>query len=172
MQTRAKRTEGKISKDYGMTDYYKYYQTTSKNPVNAIIFNKVISTFNKTIVEKIIEEGLEYTPIMLQMKFCVRKHKGTIKLKNSRLVNTNPVDWKTTMKLWEEDEEAKEKKLVIRYLNNHTSKYIFRIKMIKEGYTYKNKKFYRFKACRFFQRALAKRILDPNKDNFEAFNLY
>ncbi|HEX8586048.1 MAG TPA: hypothetical protein VF680_16765 [Allosphingosinicella sp.] len=155
-----------------MRDYFKYYKTNSKNPVSSQKFNKVISEFNKAIVDAIINDGLEYTPPKLQMTFCIRKYKKLIKIENGKLVNNNPIDWKTTKQLWDDDADAAERKILIKFLNNHTSKYIFRIKVLKTGYFYKNKKFYKFKACRSFQRRLAKRILDPNQDNFQAYDLY
>ena len=44
------------------------------------------------------------------------------------------------------------REILIRYLNNHTSKYVFRIKLLKVGHQYySNKIYYRFKACRAFQ---------------------
>lgn len=167
-----KRTEGKIKTDYGIKDYYKFYKDKSKDPVDMKRFHKVISEFNKKIVDSIINEGLEFTPVASQICFTVRKLTKKIEIVNNKVVNKNPVDWKTTLQLWKDNDEAKKKKLIIKHLNNHTSKYIFRIKMIKCGYSYTNKKYYRFKPCRGFQRALAKRIFDPNKDNFQAYDLY
>lgn len=167
-----KRTEGKISRDYGMRDFYKYYKENSQNPQSTQKFNKVVSEFNQTIVDSIINDGLEFTPVRLQLNICIRKYKKIIKIENGKLLNPNPIDWKTTKQLWEDDIEAGEKKIIIRYLNNHTSKYIFRIKALRIGNYFLNKKLYRFKACRGFQRALAKRILDPNQDNFQAFDLF
>ncbi len=167
-----KRTEGKINTDYGVKDYYKYYSENNKSPIDSKKYNKLISDFNKAIVDLIINEGLEYNPPTLQFTFCIRKAIRVPHIKNSKLINTTPIDWKATKELWEENEEAKDKKILIRFLNNHTSKYIFRIKALKNGNYYLNKKLYRFKACRSFQRNLAKRILDTTKDNFQAYNLY
>lgn len=167
-----KRTAGRTNTDYGIKDYYKFYKEKSKDPVDLKKFHRVISEFNKRIVDAIINDGLEYTPVASQLCFCIRKMTKKIEIINNKLVNKNPIDWKTTLDLWKENPEAKEKKLLIKHLNNHTSKYIFRIKIIKCGYSYSNKKYYRFRPCRGFQRALAKRIFDPNKDNFQAYDLY
>lgn len=171
-QIATKRTEGKILVDYGMKDYYKYYSNLSKNPVSNLKFNKVISQFNSKIVDLIINESLEFRPTTLQMTFCVRKYKKVIRIKDGKLVNNTPIDWKTTNELWENDSKAKDKKILIRYLNNHTSKFVFRIKALKNVGKYANKGLFKFKPCRGFQRALAKRILDPKQDNFEAYKLY
>lgn len=162
----------KIKVDYGMPDFYKYYCDNSKEPVDRKTFNKIVSEFNKGVVNAIIEKGIEYTPTYLQMTFCVRKSVRIPKIKDGKLINTAPIDYKTTKALWARDPEAAEKKILIRYLNNHTSKNVFRIKMIKSGFSYTSKKYYKFKPCRSFQRLLAKRIFDDSKDNFDAYNLY
>ncbi len=167
-----KRTEGKINTDYGMKDYYKYYINNCKDPVDSKRHTKVISEFNKAIVDLIINDGLEYNPPILQFTFCIRKSIRIPRIKNNKLINTTPIDWKSTKELWEDNEQAKQNKTIIRFLNNHTSKFIFRIKALKSGNYYLNKKLYRFKACRSFQRLLAKRILDTTQDNFQAYNLY
>lgn len=167
-----KRGEGKVKVHYGMTDYYKYYCKNTENPVSRLQFNKVITSFNEKIVDLIINEGLEFTPVTLQMTLCIRKSQRIPRIKDGKLINTSPIDWKTTTKLWEEDEEAREKKILIKFLNNHTSKNVFRIKLLKSGNAYLNKKLYRFKACRLFQRSLSARIFDTSKDNFNCFNLY
>lgn len=167
-----KRTEGKINTDFGMKDYYKFYKSNSKNPVDLKKFHKVVEEFNKGIVDLILNEDLEYKPVKLQMTFCVRKTLKVPRIKDGKLINTIPIDWKSTKQLWEDNTEAAEKKILLRFINNHTSKYVFRIKCLKYKTRYKNKKMFRFKACRSFQRLLAKRIMDPNKDNFNSYNLY
>lgn len=162
----------RIKKDYGMSDYYKYYSNNSDKPVSSIKFNKIISEFNQEIVNLIISENLEYRPTKLQITFCIRKIKKTPRIKNGKLINTSPIDWKSTKELWLNNSEAAEKKMLIRFLNNHTFKYVFRIKGLKHGPTYKNKMNYKYKPARSFQRLLAKRILNTELENFEAYKLY
>lgn len=163
----------KIKVDYGMFDYYKYYVKNSGSDIDRTTFNKIVSDFNSEIANAIINEGLEFKPKYVQLTICVRKSKRVPRIdENGKLINTMPVDYKSTKELWERDPEAKEKKLVLRYLNNHTGKYVFRIKAIKSGYTYSNKKYYKFKAVRKFARDLGKRILDQDLDKFDAYKLY
>jgi hypothetical protein len=163
----------RVKKDYGMLDYYKYYLKNNSNvPQSKSKFNKVISEFNKGVVNLIINEGVEFKPTKLQFTFCIRKAKRVPKIKEGKLINTTPIDWKSTNQLWESDNEAKNKKILLRYLNNHTFKYVFRIKVLRFGQNYKNKKYYKYKPARSFQRLLAKRILDNNLDNFDAYKLY
>lgn len=166
------RTEGKKNCDYGIKDYYKFYKKTSKNPVDRATYNKIISEVNLRIVDAMLNDNLDYNPVHLQFTITIRKVKREVKIKNGKLVNTNTVDWKATKDLWASDEDARIKKIIIKHQNHHTSKYVFRIKALKTGQRFTNKKYYRFKACRSFARALAKRIKDDNKDKFDAFNLY
>lgn len=169
----SKRGTAKIAKGYGIGDYYKYYKEEYSNPVNSKLYNKVISEVHKEIVNAMINKGFEFYLKHVSYSLVIRKTKKVPKFKDGKLVNTLPVNYKETLNLWRINPEAKEKKVLIRYLNNHTSKYVFRIKLLKVGHMYySNKIYYRFKACRAFQRNLAKRILDENKDNFDAFLMY
>lgn len=167
-----KRTEGKNKSDYGLKDYYKFYCQTTDNPVSKAKYNKVISEINLKIIDSILNNSLEYKPTHLQFTFAIRKSKREVQIKEGKLINTNPIDWKSTNELWQDDKEARDKKLLIRFQNNHTSKYIFRIKALKTGQKFVNKQYYRFKACRSFQRGLAKRIMDTKKDKFDAYNIF
>lgn len=172
MISNIRKSGGKINADYGIKDYYNFYKGYSKNPKSKELFDKVVYDFNKRIVEAIINDGLDFTPVKAKFTFCIRKNKRGIKLVDNKVVNTHPIDWKTTMQLWEDDPEAKEKKLIIRFLNNHTSKYVFRILMTKGKGIYLNKKYFRYKPPRSFQRMLAKRILNTDLDNYEAYKQY
>lgn len=167
-----KRTEGKIPSHYGMKDYYKYYKANSEKPVDNKTYCKVIDIFNSELVKLIINEEVSYTPIMLQHIITIRKIKKVPLIKDGKLVNTLPINYKETRQLWDTNPEAKENKILIRYLNTHTSRHVFRIKALKRGNKYKNKVYYLFKPCRAFQRDLAKRILDEDQRSFDAYNLY
>lgn len=162
----------RITRDYGMLDYYKYLLKTTDINISKIKYNKIVGDLNKEIVNLIINEGLVFRPAKMQMNICIRKIKVLPRIVDNKLINNTPVDWKSTKELWLNNPEAKEKKILLRHLNSHTFKWIFRIKLIKGGNTFKNKQHYKFKPARSFQRLLAKRILDDNLDNFEAYKLY
>jgi hypothetical protein len=168
-----KRTQGKIKKDYGMPDYYKYFKKEYPElDITNKKFYNVIADFNEKITELIIEENLDYQLPYLGSSISVKKLKQVPVITNGKLVNKAPVDWVATNKLWLEDEEAKEKKLLVRFTNYHTSKYVFRLYFKKYIYPFKNKKYYKFKTVRSFARALGNRIKDENKDKYDAFLLY
>lgn len=168
-----KRGKAKIKTGYGIPDYYKFYKSKVSKPVDSKTYNKVITEIHERIVDAIINDGLEPTFKFISYSLVIRKTKKVPKLKNGKLVNTMPINYKETLELWRNNPKAKEDKVLIRYLNNHTSRYVFRIKLLKAGHKpFKNKTYYRFKAARDFQRALAKRINDKDKDVFDAFLLY
>lgn len=162
-----------IKVDFGMSDYYKYYSQHSEQPVDAKTFNKIVSDFNKEITNAMIYQNLEFKPRFVQLTLCIRKSKRVPRIDdNGKLINTMPIDYKSTKELWAKDPDAKDKKIVLRYLNNHTGKYVFRIKAIKTGFAYSNKKYYKFKAVRQFARELGKRILNTDLDKFDTYKLY
>lgn len=166
------RTEGKIKVHYGMKDYYRDYCKKSKNPVSYSKYSKVISDFNKLLIENILNSNFEYNIPYLNMLLSIRKDKRSPKIKNGKLYNNAPVDWKTTKTLWEADEEAYSKKILVRFLNTHTSGYVFRIHCGKFTSSIYNKKYYKFNPSREFQRSLSRRIKDDYKDKFDAFLLH
>ena len=168
-----KRTEGKIKSHYGMRDYFNYFKKNNPNlNINRTLYSKIISDINFEITNLIIEDNLTYVLPYLGSSLSIRKTKNIPKIKNNKLYNTSPVDWKTTNELWESDKEAKENKILVRYLNEHTSRHVFRIYFKKYILYFKNKQYYSFKPCRDFSRMLAKRIKDENKDKYDSYLLY
>ncbi len=167
------RTEGKIKAHYGMKDYFKYFikEYPELNISNKKYYN-IIGEFNKNLTELIIEDNVEYNLPHLGSSLSVKKTKQLPRIIEGKLVNKTPVDWVATNKLWLDDEEAKEKKLLVRYNNYHTSKHVFTISFKKYIYPFKNKKYYKFKSNRDFARLLGKRINDQNKEQYDAYLLY
>jgi hypothetical protein len=161
----------KIKGDYGMTDYFKYYTKNNKT-ISKATFNSIVTEFNQGVVDLIIEDSIIYSLPYLGLELLIKKDKRKPRLVNGKLINNVPIDWKATNELWNRDSEAKEKKLLVRYNNSHTSGYVFRIYCKKFKASIKNRGLFKFKPNRKFQRALSARIKDPNKDNFDAFLLY
>ena len=70
----------------------------------------------------------------------VRKRSNSIKFKDGKVVTDLPVNWDATLKLWYEDEESYNNKILIREENKET----FRIHYNKIKANYNNKSFYQF----------------------------
>lgn len=156
--------------DYGVPDYRKFYENKYNKKVPN--YTAILNMFNKQIIELILNEDLAYTIPHLYFEIMIRKEKRFTRIKDGKLVNHNPIDWKATKDLWEKDSDAKERKIRVRHNNYHTSGYIFRIFLKKFKCKVKNKSYYKIKPNRGFQRGLTKRINDPNKESFDAFLLY
>jgi len=163
----------KNKSDYGMPDYYKFYtEVLGGKELSKKLFNQIITDYNCGVTELIIEENLTFYIPYLGFEILIKKDKRKPKIVNGKLINNVPIDWKATNALWDKDKEAREKKLLVRYNNSHTSGYVFRIYCKKFKGNIKNKNLFKFKPNRKFQRDLSKRIKDPNKDNFDAFLLF
>lgn len=169
---RSKRTKGKLNSDFGMKDYYNYYKKNNKESVNRNIYSNVIFDFNKEISEMIINENFEYYIPYIDSVLCVRKKKSVPKIIDGKVINRTPIDWKATEQLWNENEEAKEKKILIKYSNYETNKFIFFVYFKKYLSSFSNKKYYKFDTCRGMSRLLSKRIKDDSKDKYDAYLLY
>lgn len=167
--------EGRIHKtrsDFGIADYHKYYTKKYNSEVSRSRYKSIIEDFNDGIKNLIIEESLVYQLPYIGMEIMLKKDKRKPRIVNGKLINNTPPNWKATNELWDRDDEAREKKIVVRYNNHHTSGYVYRIYCKKFKCNLKYRSLYKFKPNRTFARGLGKRLLDPDKDNLDAFLLY
>ena len=162
----------KLKTDYGMPEYYKYYSKHNKTKVSKVIYNKIITEFNLAIINLMLNDNFIYYIPHLNMELIIKKDKRKPRIANGKLINNIPIDWKKTNELWNKDKEAKEKKLLVRYNNSHTSGFVFRLTLGKFRSKVKNKSLLKIKANRLFQRSLSKRIKDMNKNPFDSYLLY
>ena len=173
MIVKNKRTEGKIKIDYGIKDYFKYFKLNHPElKIDYKTYTSVIGDFNKEIINLIVNDNVEYNIPHLGSAISIKKDKRLPRIVNGKLYNTTPVDWVATNKLWSEDQEAMDKKLLVRFLNSHTSKHVFRIYFKKYNLYFANKKLFSFQSNRDFKRFLGARIKDENKEKYESYLLY
>lgn len=166
---------GRIHKnkaDYGMSDYCTFYRKEYNNKINRSLYNNIITDFNDSVRKLIINEELNFYAPYIGIELSIRKDKRKPRIVDGKLINNIPVDWKATNELWNKDSEAKEKKLLVRYNNSHTSGYVYRLYLNKFKSKMRNKNYFKFRTNRIFQRMLSKRIKDPNKEMFDSFLLY
>jgi hypothetical protein len=161
----------KLNNSYGVLDFYKYYKKNSDNPVDLKIYRKILDKYNKKVSESILKKGLDFIMPYLNFEITIRKDKRKPKIIDGKVINNTPVDPVATKKLWEKDKEAKEKKILVRYNNSHTSGYVFRIYCKKFRSNLKNKNLFKFRPVRKLKRDLAKLIKDPDV-KFDSFLLY
>lgn len=155
-----------------MNDYYRHYRKNSSAPVNYTTYSAIISSYNKNVINLMLNNSLDYRIPVLNFLLTIRKDERKPQIKNGVLHNNRPIDFKRTMELWEVDENAREKKVLLRFNNSHTSGFVFRIYCKKHESSIKNKGYFKFMASREFKRSLAHRINDENKDKFDCYLLY
>jgi len=162
----------KAKSDFGLKDYFKFYKNKYGIIQDSVKYKEIITKFNKELIELIIEETVSYRLPYIYFEITIRKDKRKPKIKNGKVINSNPPNWQVTNDLWERDPEAKEKKIIVRHNNYHTSGFVFRVYCKKFRSKLRYKSLYKFKANRKFTRTLSKRLLDKDKDNLNSFLLY
>lgn len=154
-----------IKTNYGTKDYYSFYKG-EKGTLERSPFAAILRKCNKAVVEEVIENAEEYTLPHGIGKISFRKRKNKASVSGGKIFSTALVDWKKTMKLWEESPIARRNKIMVRYDNMHTGRYSFRISMFKRAF--ENKDYFAFRYKRSLKRAFAERILTYNKQKIEA----
>ena len=158
-----KRGKVKDKVDVKAKDFYTYYkslQRPNSRQINYEKFRTIIKMFNAAIMSEVIIKAYDFTLPYKLGKLCVRKFKVKNKIENNKVIIKNPVDWKKTKALWEEDEEAFKNKKLIRIDNSHSNGYIARICHKGEKSTLTNAKAYKFKAIRSNKLLLSKILKD------------
>lgn len=83
-----------------------------------------------------------------------KEYRGVYINEDGTMNITYPVDWKATLKLWFEDEEARNNKTLIR----RTDQWVYRIYHDKWDATFNNKMFYDFTLNRYIKQKLKNNI--------------
>lgn len=158
----------RVKSDFGSADYYNYFLAqTGIDNISRTIFGDIIKEFNSHIRDRISKKGVEYVMPCGIGKIELRKVKCEVKFdENNNLINNLPINWKETRKLWAESQSAYDKKTKIRYTNEHTGGYTFRIFYRKSKAQFKNKSVYRLNFNREMKRQLSTSIFAGRIDAF------
>lgn len=165
------RGTNKIKVDFGMADFFRYYNKSYNYKVPRKIYCDIVSKLNFATTQDILNNVEVDLPSRMG-SISIRKDKREIKLIDGKIINNAPVDWKKTLLLWEIDKEAKESKLLIKHTNMQTDGYVFRIFYKKWSANYKNKFLYKFSAARDFKRTITENINDYSTKKFNSYLLY
>lgn len=166
------RQSKKIPAQFGMGDYYKFYNKNYPYKVDKKTYNNVITDLHKFIAEEIVDKADDFMlPYRTGYITVVKRKQGVKLLPDNTVINNSPPNWKATKDLWKQDEEAKLKKIIVRHNNTHTSGYVYTVKHTKYNANFRNKTIMLFKATRDFNRSLAKRINDYSKEKYNAQEL-
>lgn len=162
----------KYKADYGLPDYREFYKKRYNSDIKSREYSRIIREFNDALTDLIVEDSLTYLLPYIRFEINIRKIRRRPRIEDGVLINPNGVDWKSTNELWERSEDAKKKKLLIRYNNPHTSGYVFRMYCKKFRSNVRNRSYFKAISNRKFKNKIKKRIMDPDKDNYDAYLLY
>lgn len=139
-----------------MRQAYRYY--TQKRPkqqeyvLKEEEFSKILRGVCQLIGDYLLEGNLVTLPFKLGVLGVeVTKHKSYFD-EEGKFVNTAPVHWGNTNKLWDSDPEAKANKVLIRCENTN----IYYLKYYKSKARFHNRKFISFKTCRTMRAKMVK----------------
>lgn len=155
----------KVSNSYGVRDGFNYYRKIrpkdSKYVLEDIEYYKIIRTINNKIKDKILE-GKDIVLPQRMGKLELRKTQKGVRFSDGKLVNTYPINWDKTLKLWYEDEDAYNRKVLVR----DESREVFKLRYDKYNATYNNKAFYQFSTNRDLKIKLKEKIQNNQIDAF------
>jgi len=161
----------KVPSDYRSKDIYKLYKATADDPVDFMIFMRILSRFNLYLVKLLyngfifkIPNGLGNLLIIKKKLQHVFDDEGNYNYKKSRACT----DWGETNKLWKAHPKLKHKKYIV-YENEHTNGFSFKFKWSLRGHNnVKYVRWYAFKPTRTTSRGLATYVREnPNTDYYQ-----
>lgn len=128
--------------------------------ITELQLGRVVRLINTALQEKILKGESIRLPFGMG-KILLASYNSRLELdKNNKLVTTIPIDWGETLKEWERDSEAYNKKTLIRF--NGLKRY--KLLYDKSFCFYKNKIFYRFTPSRELKNRISKRAKENNID--------
>jgi hypothetical protein len=139
-------------------DFQKIAKSKDKEIPHREIYYPVLSLFMKYITDKLLKEGYIKIPCGLGTIRIVGR-KLNIRFENNRILGAAP-DWGETNRLWERDKEAKNKKQIVYFFNEHTNGIVYSFKWYRKGKYLPNKTIYDFRPSRNLKKRLQKEILN------------
>lgn len=153
----------KIRNSWGIYDIYKFIRKNHwydiGRPLKEGEFYAIIRGVNKLLARNIAQgETVVFPENMGRLE--LRKAPRGVSFVNGKLRNSYPIDWASTKKLWQEDEEESRKKTLIRF---EVPMY-YSVKYCKGKALYNNKTFYQFMLNTFIRRELKENIVKGKAD--------
>lgn len=162
-----KRTH-RVTNSLGVYDAFKYYRKNKPKDKKYVLtesqYYSIIRNINKLLAEELYNNKPIYLPLHMGV-LELRKVQTSLKIVDGKLINSMPVNWEETLKLWASDEECFKNKTLVRL----EEKEVFKVYYAKSMANYNNKIFYQFQLNRTVKRTLTQLIKD---NKIEAFNLY
>ena len=145
-----------IHSHFGANDFYRYYKNNG-GTLSRLAFGNILKSINLKLADKILEGYSFKMPSRMGILAVTRK-KEFVGFKDGKAITNRPIDYYSTIKLWNENPEAKAQGKLVRFLNKHTNGWIYKIAYNKYYANYKNKSVYSLQINRKIKRQLAKNI--------------
>lgn len=155
-----------VRNSLGIYDSYKWIRKNKwldiGRPLTEHEFYTIIRQINNLLADNIIEGNDIHLPHRMG-DIELRKYENIIEFRNGILIDSLPIDWDRTLKLWYEDEEAYKNKTLIKMEEKET----FRVFYNKRTANYENKSFMQFEANRNLKLRLKQKIKNKTIDAFK-----
>lgn len=156
----------KIRNSWGVYQAYKWIRKNKwldiGGPVSEHQFYSIIRTVNNQLAE-LLSLGHDINLPCNMGRLEVRKYDAKVTLQGDRVVTNLPVDWDKTLKLWSEDEEAYQKRTLVK----REEKEIFKVYYNRGKANYTNKSFFAFDVNRELKKKLKKNIKERRIDAYK-----
>jgi len=140
-----------------------YYHYKSRHPESRFTrkqYTSILKMFFELVKSKIINEMFRFKfPGIGQFYLVKRKQESRIN-KEGKLVIDARINWPATKEIWAKTGDTTKR---IRYLNEHTFGFLYKILWNKKTNHFINKKFYSFIPSRSFKQQLSKNLLKADK---------
>lgn len=155
----------KILNSYGVREAFLYYRKVrpkdSKFVLADIEYFKIIRTVNNKLKEQLLLGNDINLPERMGALELRKVNRG-VSYSNGKLKNSYPINWDKTLKLWYEDEEAFNTKMLVR----EESKEVYLVYYNKYNANYNNKSFYQFNTNRDLKIKLKEQIKNNKIDAY------
>lgn len=156
----------KVKNSLGVYDAYKYIRKNKwfniGRPLKEHEFYQIIRKINMYLAEELVNGNDVVLPNRMG-KLELRKRNATPSIdKSGKLRITYAIDWDKTLQLWYNDEQAYNKKTLVRL----PDKNIFRVRYDKTSANYNNKSFMEFQVNRDIKTRLKHKIKNNEIDAF------
>ena len=158
---RDKKRNSVITNSYNTQDFYNYYKKElskkNKKALDNKTFRKIINEMHYELRERIADGEIIELPYGAG-EFVVTSYEPKAYLKDNKLKSNYRIDWNNTLKLWNNDEEAKKNKTLLRILDKN----VFSVRFFRNHCNYKNAEYIKFRTGRRFKLFLRDRVKSDN----------
>lgn len=150
-----KGTKFKINNSNGTKEAWRWLEKNKwfglEEKVSEHDFGLIVKTINSSLLDQFLSGHSIKFPFGMGRLELV---KGTVVHKRNK--DTHPVNWQATLKLWNEDSECKNRKLLVKFGIDH----LYKIMYNKSKCHYRHKNYYRFTPTRSFKKRMIKQVLE------------